>query len=174
MSLKTYFQQLKASSLFNNPKKAVIAVTIVIGLFLLALATSSHASGNSVTFRAGATILRGPATVVELSVAKPLGDGQLEGGFGLIGSSTYNDSPTQRNQAFAVARYVDGFGHFDIGAGVVKLQHADLYNSGAVNFNLLVGWHYRSFSVRYNHFSNAGTSSPNLGRDMVVLGWTFK
>jgi hypothetical protein len=128
-------------------------------------------------------------------------DARLEYGVLLIGTSTYTgcDKTTttppssfipdpgfkpvtycaapvgeQTNQAAGFVRYVDGYGPIDIGLGLVAMQHEDAYNSGRLNFNLMLGYHHGRFSVRLNHISNAGSSRPNLGRDMVLVGWSFK
>jgi hypothetical protein len=169
-------------SLFNNPKKTIWAVSIFIILLVTALATRCHAAEAYTTFRVGSTALRGPTAALELSLATPvpysegnplLADAHLEYGLLLIGSSTYQ-AVEQPNQLAVSVRYVDGFGPVDLGLGLTGIQHPDAYNSGHLNCVLLLGYHYKQFSVRYQHISNAGTHMPNLGRDMLLVGWSFK
>lgn len=169
--------------LFNNPKKVVWLIVTFVSLFVAALATKCHASEPSfVTFRGGSTYLRGVAPVVQLNLSTPVvyggdnpytADARFEYSITLIGSSEYHTG-AQANQISVSWQYVDGFGPVDLGLGLTALQHEDAYNSGKINFMLMVGCHHRQFSVRLEHISNAGTQPPNLGRDFLLLGWSFK
>lgn len=150
-----------------------IVVTLFVIAFVGALASRCAQSAETGTsFAAGAALLRGPAPAVQLEWrwnAPQARDAHWETGVTLIAPSSYQDKAQTQNFALN-ATYVDGFGHFDLGLGSAYLQNADRYNGSHLNFNLLMGVHYGKWFVRYNHFSNCGTKSPNLGRDIVLVG----
>lgn len=156
---------------FNPNTKTAKLVLLFIVILVLAWATKSHAEG--IGFSAGSSILRGPAPSIQVEWQWPAWehrDGHWETGITLIAPSNYKGAD-QRNTFALDATYIDGFGPVDVGIGPTYLQNTDVYNSGGMNFHLLLGYHHKKFFVRYNHFSNAGTRSPNLGRDLVLAGW---
>lgn len=158
---------------FNPDTKAARYVAIFVALCVLAWATKCHAEG--IGFSAGGTVIRGPAAAIQVEWQWPAWerrDGHFETGITLIGPS--NHKGVDQLNTFALdATYVDGFGPVDFGIGPAYLQNTDAYNHGGANFHLLLGYHRGRFFIRYNHFSDAGTKSPNLGRDMVLMGWVL-
>ena len=162
--------------LMNNPRQVQYIVGVFVLLALLAYSTRCRA--EDVYFSVGSPVLRGQAPAVDLSwrFASPLTDAFFQTSLTLVGSSTYKDE-SQSNQAALQALYVDGLGPVDIGVGVALLQNADRYNGSTANFALQVGWNFRVFGVdsyiQWRHWSNAGTQSPNLGRDIVFFGARF-
>ena len=98
-----------------------------------------------------------------------VGDYSYECGFGIVGSSAWRGRE-QRNQGVAECLIVDGFGRFDIGAGLAAQSSSDDYNTRA-NFSLLLRWRITErLSLAYRHRSNADTSAPNVGRDLLIFG----
>ena len=184
--------------LFNNPNKVKLAIGAFLLVAIVAWATTAHSAERTLTFSGGRTIVRAETTVADLAVSQPrfVGDAALEAGITLIGDSTYGTElvpnylaknavfplpvktmvEVPRHQAGNIAArlaLVDGFGNFDIGLGAVWMQHADYLNGSNLNFCLLLGYRWQHLQLRYQHISNAGTSPPNVGRDMVLLGWRF-
>lgn len=155
---------------FNPGSKTARYVAVFVSLCILAWATTCHSEGVAVSF--GSTALRGPTGVLQVEWQWPAfegRDGHWETGITMIGPSNYNKADWPNSFAWD-ATYVDGFGPVDIGIGPAYLQNTDAYNHGGANFHLLLGYHYGKWFVRFNHFSNAGSKSPNLGRDMVLVG----
>lgn len=155
---------------FNPNSKTGWWVLAFIGALLLAYATNTHSEG--IAFSAGSAVLRGPAAAIQVEWQWPSWehrDGHWETGVTMIGPSTYKGKD-QTNTFALDASYVDGWGPVDIGIGPAYLQNTDVYNSGGMNFHLMLGYHHGPWFVRYNHFSNSGTRSPNLGRDLVLAG----
>lgn len=163
---------------FNNGDKigkvpAALIVAIFIAVCIAAWATTCHGEGVAVSV--GSTVLRGPTAALQVEWQWPAfehRDAHWETGITMVGSSTYPsaDSIEQTNTFFWDATFVDGFGPVDVGIGPAYAQNTDAYNHTGANFHLMLGYHYKRWFVRYNHFSNAGTKSPNLGRDMVLVG----
>lgn len=164
--------------LFNNDKKSVYGILAFIVIFIVAVAfsTCSHAAEIDIAY--GRTVLRGPTDVLAVTVVAPrqAGDIDFYGGALLIGQYQYRKAEhwDQPNQVVWRAGMTAHIKRFGASLGGAVLQHDDALNSGKLDFNL--GLDYRLGShirVSYNHISNAGTSSPNYGRDMVLVGWRF-
>ena len=156
--------------IFPHKKPVRYILVGFVALLVLALATQCRAEG--ISLEGGSTIVRGHAPSIGLVKSwrnRGVGDYSYECGFGIVGSSTYDGAP-QRNQGVAECLLVDGFGRFDIGAGLAAQSRSDAYNT-RVNFSLLLRWRVTDrLSLAYRHRSNAGTASPNLGRDLLLLG----
>lgn len=161
--------------LTRNPNKAQIAILVFVLLFLGSLATQCRAEPVA-QFELGSTVARGVAPVVGLSVIWPDAgpkDADFECGVQLIGTSTFKNED-QSNQAAFQCLLVDGYKKLDLGLGVVYLQNTDGYNGSNTNFSLKFGYRFTDrISLSWRHWSNAGTSKPNYGRDMLVLGYRF-
>lgn len=170
--------------LFNNPKQIVIAICFFIAVFVLSLGgwKCAHATGSTdppyMQFSAGSTYIRGPAPVICLAATWP--STQAPRNFwkldlDVIGSSTLDGHSAPNNFALR-GLYVSGFRYLDIGLGLGWIQNPRPYNGSPVNFTLEVAYRFRALPVTLtvSHISNAGTQSPNLGRDFVTLGYRFK
>lgn len=153
----------------HKPKVRYVLLAFVV-LFVAALATTCRAEGVSV--EVGSTIVRGETPSVGFVQSwrnRGVGDYAYECGFGIVGSSTFR-GVEQRNQGVAECLMVDGFGRFDIGAGLAAQSSSDDYNTRA-NFSLLLRWRITErLSLAYRHRSNADTSAPNVGRDLLIFG----
>lgn len=152
------------------------ALLLFVAILLAAFGTQCRkAEDADLHFEAGSTIARGETPVLGLVVAYPGPlDTSIEGGFTLIGSSTYGGEHQSSNIALHVA-IVDGFGPVDVGLGVATMQNEDAYNSGDIQFMPFIRWWITDqlYLVLDRHFSNAGSRDDNLGRDMALLGWRF-
>lgn len=172
----------------TNPSKdgKFSPTALVILLFVILLGftycTAAHAAEPYRQISAGSTVIRGSSAVIDLSVNYPEagpGDSNLEVGVTFIGMSNFKGVEQRNNFAWHAA-LIDGFGNFDVGIGPAYLQNTDTYNGSHLNFVLLMG--YRTpwkilgrcpLTVRYQHFSNGGTTDVNKGRDMVFAGCRF-
>jgi hypothetical protein len=156
--------------------KTQSGVAVVLLLLIAAFATNcARADDNYVQMGLGSTIMRGPAPVIDLQLVYPdLGpkDARVEFGATIIGASNYGGVDQPNNFAFSAA-VVDSLGGFDVGLGAAFLQNTDKYNGSHLNFKLILGYRWDWGSIRWSHFSNAGTVKPNLGRDWINLNWEF-
>lgn len=93
----------------------------------------------------------------------------------LIGNSTFRGQAVPNNFA-ARGLYVTGFGDFDIGLGLALMKNPAPYNGGVANFTLELAYRFQFWPITLSisHMSNAGSQSPNLGRDFITLGYRFK
>ena len=163
-------------AIFNNPPKVQIAIGLFIAAFLLFFAVA-QCHGAVLEFEAGSAIVRGPTPAIGMKVIVPgvishVGDAAC--GLAIIGQSTYHYA-NQPNQIAVGCQVLANLSRLTLGIGVAKLQNDDAYNSGTMNFNLTAQVRLtRQLGIAYNHFSNAGSHMPNLGRDLLVLTWRFE
>ena len=171
-------------ALFNLNKKTMIAVGAVVALLALGLAIPTcHGAelgptdAPYVQLSGGEAIIRGQAPVLDLTLtekAPQLRNAFFSESLTVIGTSTNIHAAVPNN--FAVrGLFLDGFGRFDVGLGVSWMQNYLPYNGSPVNFNLQLDYRFIFLPVTltYTHMSNAGSRLPNLGRDIVMLGWRF-
>jgi hypothetical protein len=170
--------------LFNNPPKAVILIVVFLTLFVLGLALNKcHAAEGPtdapyVQFSGGSAIVRGEAPVIDVTYTYPAP--QLHGAFwqgsmDIVGSSTYNNQNVSNNMILR-GLFADGFGRFDVGLGVGWMLNPSPYNGSNVNFNLQLDYRFIDLPITltYTHLSDAGITSHNLGRDIVLIGYRFR
>lgn len=70
----------------------------------------------------------------------------------------------------------DHIGNWSFGIGMAYLARTDSLNGEHANYTLTTAWHFHSifgwhkeWEIRYRHFSDAGTSPINQGRDMIIF-----
>jgi hypothetical protein len=154
------------------PHQKPVRYVLVAFVLVLVAAFATQCRAGGLQLEVGSTIVRGESPAIGFSKSwrnRGVGDYQYECGFGLVGSSTFRGRE-QRNQGVVECLLVDGFGRFDIGAGLAAQSTPDDYNTRA-NFSLLLRWRVTDrLSLAYRHRSNADTADPNLGRDLLLLG----
>ena len=80
-------------------------------------------------------------------------------------------NPTQLGARVQVAA---GWSRFELGIGLIALQHADSYNSGRMNADLSLDIALTShWRLRAEHWSNSDSSIPNIGRDIALICYRF-
>ena len=157
-------------------------VVVILFVFVLLLALGIAFKGRRaigapvIQLSTGSSVLRGPAPVLGLSFDYPSGRGgdvwrsQLL----LVGHSDFR-GVAYPNSYMAGEQYVTGFGGFDVGLGLAYLANPLPFNGVHMNFNLSLGFRFAfPVAIAYEHFSCAGSCSPNLGRDVVLVGWRFR
>lgn len=169
-------------ALLRNPKGTIITVLLFLTIFLgMWFLPASCAKAADFEFAAGSTYIRGTTPVVAANVIWPkivAKRADLYVGVMLIGDSTYRGE-YQSNQAVFRAGLINYVGNLGFGIGGVVIQNEDIYNSGKLNYNLNItykikSWEHSELAFRADHISNAGTSKPNLGRDMLFITYRFK
>lgn len=175
-----WLTKLAAFLPFNQGKPATaLGVLAVLVLLFIGFATQCKGAESSyIQAGAGPTLVRGMAPVIDVSLVYPEAgpkDSVIEVGATFIGGSTHSDKFQRNNFAWRAA-VVDGFGPVEVGLGVAYLQNVDAFNGSHTNFNLILGYRFRAIplTLRLHHFSNGGTVSPNLGRDMLLVFWRFE
>ena len=187
---------------FGNPLLVQIVLYIMVAFFFFSLLTHcgrAHADEAPIAqyqktdlqldIFGGSTVVRGPTGVIAMNLRFPAviaHYADLSVGFDIIGESTWcpaggtGSSCFNNNQAIVHAQVVSPLKYgFELGIGVAHIQHEDNYNSGSIDFSLslqrqLWARKWPNAYWRYQHFSCAGTCSPNEGRDMILVGYRFQ
>lgn len=159
------------SKLFRNPRAAVVAIAIFPLLILIAFATECR--GAELSFEAGRAVIHGETPALALSLG--FADRQSRTDFTYAcGILLIGENGPNANQLAAQCQVIDGFRRLDLGLGAVYLQNTDQWNGSHLNFSLLARYRFTDrWSLAWRHFSNAGTKYPNIGRDMVLVGYRF-
>lgn len=166
--------------LFNLNWKVLVPVLLLVGLLLLGMIIPQcHAAtldAPYVQLSGGAAVVRGYTPVLDLTFTEPapqLRHAYWQESLTVIGESTFNGKPVPNN-FMGRFLFVDGFGKFDVGLGLAWVDNYLPYNGQHVNFALQLAYRFTfGATLTYAHVSDAGTQLPNLGRDMVMLGWRF-
>lgn len=162
-----FFQKL-----FDNPKPALYAIIVFVGLMLLLFSVKSR--GEDLYFDAGSAIVRGEAPVIGLNIAwKEAGpvNTDYELGFKLIGQSEHYKENS--NQFVVHAMLVDGWKNFEMGMGFAYFNVPSEYTC-QFTYSLLARYRFtQRIHMQAHHFSSAGSCDPNAGRDLLTLGWRF-
>lgn len=61
----------------------------------------------------------------------------------------------------------------EIGIGAAYFQNTNRALGKNLTWSLSLGFGGEHWSVRFRHFSNAGSGSPNLGQDLLTIGYEF-
>lgn len=153
-------------------------IAAVCGLALVAvIGHAAPLDAPYVQLSGGAAVIRGVTPVLDLTFTEPasqLRHAYWQESLTAIGTSTYNGKPVPNNFILR-GLFVDGFGRFDVGLGVSWMQNPAPYNGSAFNANLQLAYRLGlGATLTYTHLSNAGSRLPNLGRDILLIGWRFK
>lgn len=141
-------------------------------LALLLLSGAAHAGDPDLLVSGGAAVIRGYIPAIDLTLRWDHADYAYEAGGTLI-APTVHEGVTQRTQLAIHLSYVRRFGPFDFGMGPAYLNSIDTYNGSHFNMKLVAGWRFNRWSVRWVHFSNAGSSDVNKGRDTLFATRTM-
>lgn len=160
--------------LFRNRPKMVYLITLFVLLFLLLLAVKARAD-QTLTFEAGSAMVRGETPTLGITIScprcGPIG-ADWEGGFDLIGESDYRGANVP-NVIQLRGALVDGYRGFELGLGFAYVNVPTPYTC-QLDFHLLARYRISGrWSAQWRHSSSAGSCDPNVGRDILTLGYRF-
>lgn len=166
--------------LFNLNWRVLVPVLLLVGLLLLGMIIPQcHAAtldAPYVQLSGGAAVVRGYTPVLDLTFTEPapqLRHAFFSESFTAIGTSTFKGQAVPNNFALR-GLFCDGFGRVDICLGPSWMLNYLPYNGSQFNANLQIDYRFKcGLTATYTHMSNAGARLPNLGRDIVLLGWRF-
>jgi len=64
--------------------------------------------------------------------------------------------------------------YLELMVGVRIIAHTDALLGTPFNFHLMIGLGYRGYAAYISHTSNSGIRSPNIGRDEITAGYTWR
>ena len=159
-------------ALFNNPKKVVVAIVVFVLIFLF-MAWQSARADSEFNLYGGSAVVKGFTPALGATIKWPeAGPGVMdwEAGFLLSGESEFRGK--QPNTISVFGMLVPKWKRLETGLGFAYHNNAWSY-SCQETFALMAGYRGENLSVRWMHFSTAGSCKPNPGRDFLVAGWRF-
>lgn len=157
--------------LFDNEKGVIVAIVVFVLLFLFLAFKDAKAS--SLDFFAGSAMVKGATPAVGLNVKWPEagpGTTDWEAGFLLSGQSEFRGD--QPNTVSLYGMLVPNWNRFELGLGFAYHNNDWAYTCQET-FALMAGYRLEHLSIRWQHFSSAGSCKPNPGRDFLLIGWRF-
>ena len=157
----------------KDSKLKIDGVWVVIA-FIIALIFFFYKEANAVEIEAGPGFLSGEyseggAVIINESV------GKWDIGGGYFSKQTchcrYPDD-LKENIFFHGQRIVE-YKKWELGIGAAYFQNTNRALGKNLTWSLSVGFGGEHWSVRIRHFSNAGSGSPNLGQDLLTIGYAF-
>jgi len=174
---------------FNNPKPAIYFIFGFLILVAFFLAKESKAETD---IEWGATFAGGKYTHGSALFFSETWDGKYLIGFGLVGDQYRNFNVWVPEGAaccqMVIRRKVNvgsnlmvqaqrlvTYKKVTLGLGVAHWQHTSRIFGDEFTFALSLSYALNSsWDIRYRHFSNGGTASPNAGQDILLIGYRFK
>jgi len=160
--------------IFNNPKKAVIGILLVISLFVGYKCSATE-------LEVGPTYTSGFNGGVGLTLSERVFNDKLDVGVALIGPQSWEQVDIGNNGNFwfaYVAEKPDAWivglpDEVHIGGGYWFKTQSPI-NGCRQTFLLGLKWRLTEHaSVGIRHWSNAGICEINRGQDLLTFGWRF-
>jgi len=190
--MKKYLDWFWKHQPFNNdpPALYIIWAFIVAVIIFLSLVVTVKAE---TWLEGGATFAGGePTNGTTIFISEVWQDKYLLG-FGLIGDQhrDFNTWGIVPGKAVPVrfdigsnivvhAQRLVTYRAVTLGLGVAHWQHTSRILGDTLTFSLFLAykrpekwWGWLPNDIRFRHFSNGGTASPNAGQDLLLLGWRF-
>ncbi len=162
--------------LVGNGKAATIGIFAFI--LILALLFYRHAAAAEVDIVAGSSFgTEGTGPVLGLQFRQPIAPNKnlsFIAGTDLWGSTTYNLKTVPNNWDWHTGIESCRW-RFCASIGADYVQRVDAINGAHTNFNLGIRFKITDrFSLVIGHISDAGTSSPNVGRQLIGLSYRLQ
>ena len=150
----------------------------IIGAFILLLLFFFSQESEAVEIEIGPTNLSGDwAKGGVLMLTQREGHWAFGGGY--VSEQFVNtcprpdcDNDIEANIFFQVHRMVE-YKNWEMGLGPTWFQNTNRALGAHVNWGLSLGYKHKKWSIRLRHWSSAGSGSPNLGQDLVTIGYRF-
>jgi hypothetical protein len=167
------------TNLWRKFEAVVKPVTIVLAFVGLLLVGFCNEAKADVGVELGAGFLSGEPSKGAVLYVEERFDNKFSIGVGYISEQwvTPRTEPktfVRENLWVQGTRYVTIKGGFELSAGISYWNGTS--RALGSNFNAALGIHYQwsNFYVNLRHYSNAGSARPNMGQDMLSVGWRFR
>jgi len=192
--MKKYLDWFWKHQPFNNEPPALYFIWgfIVAVIIFLALSITNKVYGET-WLEGGVTFAGGTNTNGSAIFFSEVWDNKYLLGFGLVGNQhrTFNVWGIEPGKAVPVrfdvgsnmvvhAQRLITYRAITLGLGVAGWQHKSRILGDTFTFSLFLAyqrpekwWGWLPNDIRYRHFSNGGTASPNAGQDLLLLSWRF-
>lgn len=82
------------------------------------------------------------------------------------------ENDIEPNIFFQVQRVVK-YNHWQMGIGPAYFNNTNRALGTNLTWGLMLGYKWDKWAIRFRHYSNAGSGKPNMGQDMLTIGYTF-
>jgi hypothetical protein len=162
---------------FGNKPAAILLILLFITIWALTLTKcSAQEAEPSIYLGAGSSITHGAgAEMLEADLHLPLPFKGQDAPSYDIGTTLLGPQNGNPNNWAWYAQLEGSRGRFNAGLGFAYLARADGLNGEHANYTLTMAWELTDrIEIRYRHFSDAGTSPINEGRDMLIISWRLQ
>ena len=163
---------MKLPKLLNNEGATLAAIALFVALFIWAAARDAKAE-SVLTLDGGSAMVRGYTPTLGFNVKWPeAGPARTdwEAGFHLSGQSRHHrDNP---NAFTLYGMLVPNVGPVELGFGFAYTNVAWEYACKETTA-LMAGYRHARWTLRWYHYSSAGSCTPNAGRDFLKIGRSF-
>lgn len=154
---------------FGNKPLMILLIVVFIVVWLCTIGRC-HAAERQFDFGLGASVSHGPGAVDAEALYKfGLGFSERDDVLGWCGTTLLGAQQGNANN-WAWHCGIEGQrGGFHAGLGAAYLQREDGLNGTHANYTLTMSYDFNRWChIVFRHFSNAGTSPINTGRDLVL------
>ena len=158
----------------NNGKLALAGIVAFIAITLFCLTRCAHA--DTLDFGAGIGVAHGSGGAIDLTYHHPLPFAGSEAPQLFAGTLLHaNDGiGDQSNWAWFVGLEGER-GYFHAGIGAAYLQRIDSLNGAHTNYVLTMSYRrWKWCNITVTHFSDAGTTPVNTGRNILACEWEIR
>lgn len=153
---------------------------IIVGVVLafLSLGFCKEAEAGEVTAYVGAALLSGEFSQGYSGMFTEKFDNKYQVGMGVISRQEVTDRGGNfyklRPQLFVFAERTVDLNSWTISVGPAYLNAKNRAIGSNFAATLSIQYHLSErLSIEVRHFSNAGSATPNMGQDLLYLGYTF-
>lgn len=158
---------------FKNPKPVVWAIV----LFLCAFFYAVYSEAKEQTFlEIGGGVLSGEYSDSTAIAVTERFKGKYDLGFILISDQTCycSKGPSPMSSYFITyAQRITTFKNWEFGIGLAHASETNRVIGQERMFTLSLYRNIGNWSIRWRHFSNAGTHERNTGQDVISVGYRF-
>lgn len=146
----------------------------IVAVFLLILVFFAYKEANALELEAGPAVLSGEfAEGGALMITERIGPWSLGGGY-VSKQVCHCRYPAElKENIFFQAQRILEYKRAELGIGAAYWQNTNRALGKHLTWSLSLGFGGEHWSLRLRHYSNAGSGSPNLGQDMLTVGYSF-
>ena len=157
----------------KDSKLGIEGVWIIV-VFLLVLVFFAYKEANAFEIEVGPAVLSGEYSEGGVLMASErLGKFSVGGGY-VSQQVCHCRYPAELEEnIFFTAQRLFEYKRWELGVGPAYFQNTNRALGKRLTWSLSLGFGGEHWSVRMRHFSNAGSGKPNLGQDMILIGYAF-
>ena len=157
----------------KDSKLGIDGIWIIL-VFVLVLIFFLYEEANAVELEIGPAVLSGEYSEGgALIINESVGKWDIGGGYISKQVCHCNYPDDLKENIFFHGQTIVEYKMVEIGIGSAYFQNTNRALGKNLTWSLSLGFGGEHWSVRMRHFSNAGSGSPNLGQDMVTIGYQF-